>query len=107
MLFAFCWQDKHLNPLDLPVTVSSTAGVEGLALLVGGQSWAGSIWAGLAAQGTGPGKIADVCHWNARKPLREPGKDCGRLIWDSGQAFPPHASEGGQSGGASWLPVLV
>lgn len=30
VLFAFCRQDKHLNPLDLPVTVSSVAVWKGL-----------------------------------------------------------------------------
>lgn len=31
VLFALCCQDKHLNPLDLPATVSSTAVGQGLA----------------------------------------------------------------------------
>lgn len=42
----FCWQDKHLNPLDLPVTVSSTAVEEGLAL-PGGEVKAGQEAYGL------------------------------------------------------------
>lgn len=37
MLFAFCRQDKHLNPLDLPVTVSSTAVWKGARCLPGGE----------------------------------------------------------------------
>lgn len=42
VLFAFCRQDKHLNPLDLPVTVSSVAVWKGprLPSRWGGQSWA-------------------------------------------------------------------
>ena len=54
VLFAFCRQDKHLNPLDLPVTVSSAASWKGPqpSSRWGGQSWAGTSRSGAGAQET-------------------------------------------------------
>lgn len=63
VLFALCCQDKHLNPLDLPATVSSTAVGEGLTR-PGGRSQLGRKhmgWTGCSGN-QGPGKIAFVCH---------------------------------------------
>lgn len=69
MLFAFCWQDKHLNPLDLPATVSSTAVAEGLTLPGGGGVKAGQEAYGLdwLLREARPWKGDMSVYWNARK----------------------------------------